>query len=86
MLVKIVGIENSKFEIKENEEIKEIEGQRLYYEYELNKIKGKGTGSIFEMNGQREIGETIEVRWSKMFKKFYIVKKKEPKNETEKEN
>lgn len=70
MLVKVVGIKNEQFEI-DNQTIK---GQKLFYEYKHQKIDGSGTGTVFEKNGTREVGEEIEVRWSKMYKKFYVVK------------
>ena len=77
MLVKIVGIENTEFEA-DNQNIK---GQKLFYEYEHQKIAGIGTGTVFERDGTREIGEEIEVKWSKMYKKFYVVKHKKEEKE-----
>lgn len=75
MLVKVVGIENAEFEV-DNQTIR---GQKLFYEYEHQKINGLGTGNVFEKNGTREVGEEIEVKWSKMYKKFYVVKPKDKK-------
>lgn len=77
MLVKIVGIENAEFEA-DNQTIK---GQKLFYEYEHKKVDGLGTGTVFERDGKREIGEEIEVKWSKMYKKFYVVKPKKEERE-----
>lgn len=75
MLVKVVGIENAEFEV-DNQTIR---GQKLFYEYEHQKINGLGTGNVFEKNGTRKVGEEIEVKWSKMYKKFYVVKPKDKK-------
>lgn len=77
MLVKVVGIENAEFEV-DNQTIK---GQKLFYEYEHQKVEGRGTGTVFEKNGTREVGEEIEVKWSKMYKKFYVVKPKKEEKE-----
>lgn len=44
MLVKIVGIENAEFEV-DNQTIR---GQKLFYEYEHQKVEGLGTGTVFE--------------------------------------
>ena len=70
MLVKIVGIENVSFNINDEQ----IEGQKLFYTYENSKIDGIGTGSVFEKNGNRNIDDEINVRWSKEYKKFYVKK------------
>lgn len=70
MLVKIVGTENVSFNINDEQ----ITGQKLFYTYHNSKINGIGTGSVFEKNGNRNINDMIEVRWSKTFKKFYVKK------------
>ena len=70
MTVKIVGIKNEKFTI--NDEI--IEGQKYFYTYKYKNVIGEGTGSVFERNGNRNVNDLIEVRWSKNYKKFYVKK------------
>lgn len=71
MKVKILGTENTQFKIDE----KEFEGQKIYFEYDNPHVEGKKVGKTFANEGNYQIGEEIEVRFSRLYKKYYILKK-----------
>ena len=70
MITKIIGIENVEFKI-ENQNFK---GQNLYCTYHNKKIHGLGCLKVFANNGNYKINDTVNVEYSKTFKKLYIKK------------
>jgi hypothetical protein len=69
----IVGIENN---VKFTYDDREYVGQVIYYTYANNKVAGVKVGRIFLNNGEKNLGETITLRWSYKNKKYFIANKK----------
>lgn len=70
MITKIIGIENVEFKIDDEE----FKGQNLYCTYNNKYINGLGCLKVFANNGNYNINDSIEVSYSKTFKKLYVKK------------
>lgn len=71
MKAKILGTENVEFKIDD----KEFKGQNLYFEYDNPNVNGKKVNKTFANNGNYNVDDEIEVRFSRLYKKYYIIKK-----------
>ena len=78
--VELTGEEvNKEVMVEKSDKNPGVEGIHVVEAFQ--KVEGFGTGTVFEKNGTREVGEEIEVKWSKMYKKFYVVKPKKEEKE-----